>query len=295
MIQIKKILCPVDFFPASERALKYASKLATNYGAKLKLLHVVSPIIPAAYEYPLKLASLVESLEKSSRREIGRLMRKLKAPDVDGEVRVGSIYEQIQAEVESFQPDLIVMGTHGRRAFERWFLGSNTEHMLRRSSVPLLTISASGKSRMLPRQFKRILVTTDFSDGTADALNYAFSIAQENQSKLTLLHVVHNPNLSDGGPVTKGLEHRLDQLVPRDVRNWCDVKTRVDTGVPYQRILQIAKTGKFDLLVMNIHGKGMLDRALLGTTAERVVRAAACPVMLIPPSPSAKKSAGQAA
>jgi hypothetical protein len=53
--------------------------------------------------------------------------------------------------------------------------------------------------------------------------------------------------------------------------------------VPYRIILRILEDEKIDLLVMNIHGKGMLDRALLGSTAERVVRAASCPVMLIPP------------
>src|SRR2546425_5174729 len=68
-----------------------------------------------------------------------------------------------------------------------------------------------------------------------------------------------------------------------EAKTWCDVDTRVETGVPYRIILRTLEDEKIDLLVMNIHGKGMLDRALLGSTAERVVRAAPCPVMLIPP------------
>jgi nucleotide-binding universal stress UspA family protein len=72
-------------------------------------------------------------------------------------------------------------------------------------------------------------------------------------------------------------------MVPGEARNWCDIVTRVETGVPYRIILRTIEDERPDLLVMNIHGKGMLDRALLGSTAERVVRAASCPVMMIPP------------
>jgi nucleotide-binding universal stress UspA family protein len=81
----------------------------------------------------------------------------------------------------------------------------------------------------------------------------------------------------------QGVQKQLDDLVPPEATTWCDVKTEVETGVPYRIIVRVLEDEKIDLLVMNIHGKGMLDRALLGSTAERVVRVAPCPVMLIPP------------
>src|SRR6266568_416375 len=80
-----------------------------------------------------------------------------------------------------------------------------------------------------------------------------------------------------------GIRKQLDDVVPAEAKNWCEIVTRVETGVPYRIILKTLEDEKIDLLVMNIHGKGMLDRALLGSTAERVVRVAPCPVMLIPP------------
>jgi nucleotide-binding universal stress UspA family protein len=61
------------------------------------------------------------------------------------------------------------------------------------------------------------------------------------------------------------------------------VKAEVVIGTPYQRILAVAHEEHADIIVMNIHGKGMLERALMGTTAERVLRAAECPVLAIPP------------
>ena len=288
MITIKKILCPVDFFAASDAAVTYAAGLAANYDATLQLLHVISPV-PATYEFPLQTVDLTKSLEESSTRELKSLQSKVQATGVtvQWELRAGDVYDEIKRAIQAHRPDLIVMGTHGRRGPERWFMGSTTEKLLRHSPVPLVTISASGEKAFGTPRFRRILVTTDFSDGTADALAYAFSVAQENESQVTLLHVLHDVSVDLSGryreSLLNGVRKQLDELVPPEAKNWCDIVTKVETGVPYRIIHRILEDEKVDLLIMNIHGKGMLDRALLGSTAERVVRAATCPVMMIPP------------
>jgi nucleotide-binding universal stress UspA family protein len=84
-------------------------------------------------------------------------------------------------------------------------------------------------------------------------------------------------------PTIDAVRLQLEKLVPSNVRSSCEVKTRVEVGVPYSTVLAIQKSEKADLLIMNVHGKGLIDRALLGSTAERVVRASVCPVLLIPP------------
>jgi nucleotide-binding universal stress UspA family protein len=289
MITIKKILCPVDFFAASDAAVSYAAGLASNYGANLHLLHVVAPIAPTSFEFAINTADIVKAMEESSALEMKKLETRVRQAGVSVqiEVRLGDVYDEIKRAIEIVKPELVVMGTHGRRGVERWFMGSTTEKLLRHSPVPLVTISASGEKPLAPPQFRRILVTTDFSEGTTDALSYAFSVAEENESRITLLHVLHDLTADLSGkyrdPLVKGVQKQLDDLVPPEARNWCDVDTRVETGIPYRIILRTLEDEKIDLLVMNIHGKGMLDRALLGSNAERVVRAASCPVMLIPP------------
>jgi len=80
-----------------------------------------------------------------------------------------------------------------------------------------------------------------------------------------------------------GAQKELSNLILAAATSTSHIVTRVEHGVPYRIILRILRTEKPDLLVMNIHGKGMIDRMLVGSTAERVVRAALCPVMLIPP------------
>ena len=289
MISIKKILCPVDFFPASDNAVSYATGLAANYDARLHLLHVISPLVPSTYEYAIDAVEIMKSMERTSAEEMKKLGMRVREAGITAEleIRAGDVYDEIKRAIEVLKPELVVMGTHGRRGVERWFMGSTTEKLLRHSPVPLLTISATGEKPVPSPQFRRILVTTDFSAGTADALSYAFSVAQENESRVTLLHVVHDVAVDVSGKyhesLLKGIQKQLDDLVPAEARNWCDVTARVETGMPYRIILRMLEDEKIDLLVMNIHGKGMLDRALLGSNAERVVRAASCPVMLIPP------------
>ena len=289
MIAIDKILCPVDFFPASDAAVSYAAGLASNYDATVHLLHVITPIPPSVYEYAIDTTEIMKSMRQSSEEEMNKLAARVRETGTiaEIEIRIGYVYDEIKNAIEASKPDLLVMGTHGRRGMERWFMGSTTEKLMRHSPVPLLTISGPGEEAASPRRFRRILVTTDFSDGTAEALGYAFSVAQENESRIELLHVVDDVAADISGKyrdsLINGVHAQLDALVPTEAKTWCDVVTRVETGMPYRIILRSLQEEKIDLLVMNIHGKGMLDRALLGSTAERVVRAAMCPVLLIPP------------
>jgi nucleotide-binding universal stress UspA family protein len=289
MMTINKILCPVDFFPASEAAVNYAASLAANYDAGIHLLHVIAPVTAGPYDYAIDATAIMKSMEEGAKRNLEDLAARVRAAGVRVETGISmcDVYAGIKATIEAVKPDLIVMGTHGRRGVERWFMGSTTEKLLRHSPVPLVTISATGEKSFGTPRFRRILVTTDFSDGTPDALAYAFSVAQENESQVTLLHVVHDVSTETAGKyrdsLLNGVRKQLEELVPAEAKNWCDIDTRVESGVPYRIILRTLQDEKIDLLVMNIHGKGMLDRALLGSTAERVVRAANCPVMSIPP------------
>ena len=289
MVQFKTILCPVDFFKASSRAFDYALKLAQNYGAKVHLLHVVAPAIAAPYGAPFTVEDLTSDIE----REAKRLLQKFKdrgakaRVNVTTEVRLGDVDLGILHSVKDRKADLVVMGTHGRRGFERLLLGSVTERMIRHCPVPLLTLGGERKASPSPK-IRRILVTTDFSAGSVEAVTYALSIGQQYKAKVTLLHVLHEVAAADlkyRDPLVRGIEVQLQKLIPERAVNSIDVETRIEDGVPAEVISNRIKSRAFDLLVMNIHGKSLLDRALIGSTAERTLRESAgiCPVLLIPP------------
>src|SRR5262245_55185138 len=120
MMRIQKILCPIDFFPASESALDYAIALAKNYEARLVLLHVVTPVLPASYEVPLNTAEILNSVSDASRSRLDVLAKRAAARKVAAEtlIRVGDVDLEIRDVAVERKVDLIVMGTHGRRGFE---------------------------------------------------------------------------------------------------------------------------------------------------------------------------------
>jgi nucleotide-binding universal stress UspA family protein len=291
MIRFKKILCPVDFFKTSSRAFDYALKLSQHYEAKVHAIHVVVPVVTGSYAAPINAEDLTSDFKKESERFLKDLRARAskKGVDVTTEVLVGDIDREILRASAKQKADLVVMGTHGRRGFERLVLGSVTERLVRHCPVPLLTVGLGKKAGAVPPDIRRILLTTDFSSGTADAVAHALSIAQECQASLTLLHVMHETAVNMAGEyrdaLVKGVEAQLQKLVPEAALDWCDVNVRVETGLPYEVIAKVIKSGKFDLVAMNIHGKSLLDRAFIGSIAERTLRSASasCPVLLIPP------------
>lgn len=295
MARIRRILCPVDFFPASLRAADYAIRFAQNYNAKLHLLHVISPVIYSASDYGLTVSHLVDDCEKQAARMMAKLEGKARGVGVTVHTDIRtrkSVRSEIESAIRRTKADVLVMGTHGRQGLEKWFLGSVAERLLRSSPIPVLTLRGTSKRRTTLPAPAKVLVTTDFSAGAARAVKLALSVAQANQARLTLLHVLEELRaLTSPTYRQEATERRRDELLkllPPDAQDSCDIEARIEAGTPYHVILRILKKDKFDFLVMNTHGKGMLDRALLGSTSERVVRAARCPVLLIPPRKKAK-------
>src|SRR5262245_34887966 len=106
MVRINKILCPVDFFPASKRATDYAIALARAYEAKLVLLHVVSPVLPASYEIAINAADILESMTDAAENEVKKLAARAQAQKVKTEVIVRT--GEIDLEIRSLLKDLDV-------------------------------------------------------------------------------------------------------------------------------------------------------------------------------------------
>ena len=82
MITIKKILCPVDFFPASDAAVSYAAGLAGIYGAGIHLLHVITPVAAGTYEFAIDTTEIMNAMEESSTSELTKLAARAKEAGV---------------------------------------------------------------------------------------------------------------------------------------------------------------------------------------------------------------------
>ncbi len=142
-------------------------------------------------------------------------------------------------------------------------------------------------------EVKKILFPTDFSEGALNALPYAVDLAKSYGAKLSMLHVMYDISTSSGlyiphisvdemykemeASARKELE-RFGLDLRRDMK---DIEFTVLRGVPYEEILKFAEKNAVDLIVIGTHGRKGLDRVLFGSTAERVVRNATCPVMTV--------------
>lgn len=141
MFPFQKILVPIDFDASSEKALATALALAPKDG-KVVLFHVVE--LPSfAYSGSAAVVSdLLGQLERDAQAALEKVVARAKEtfPNVEGMLRSGSPAPEIQEAIKQVEPDLVVMGTHGRKLVDRVLLGSVAEKTVRLSKVPVMTV-----------------------------------------------------------------------------------------------------------------------------------------------------------
>ena len=305
MIQIERILCPIDFSDCSRHALDHAVAMARWYGSAITLLHVYSVVPVAAYEpgtpmppsvalTPADREALLASMKRFAEEEAGS-DRPIQCETCEGTAAI-----EILDRAKTMPSDLIVMGTHGRTGFERLMLGSVTEKVLRKAACPVLSVPRLVRDAVPapPVLFKDILCAIDFSDCSIHALKYAMSLAQEAAARLTVVHVIELlPELSPGtdeavqawprhvaeylAEVEHDRRERLRAAVPESVRAYCAVENVLANGTPHRAIVRVAAEQHSDLIVIGIHGRGATDLLFFGSTAQHVVRQATCPVLTL--------------
>jgi len=294
----RKILCPVDFSESSDRALDYSLALGKRHGSRVSVMHVLPTVLADPDLYPYLTEPVLASGEARDRayRRLGDFVHRALADGIGSEVILedGDVVEEVLKKVKRLEADLVVMGTHGRRGFRRLLLGSVTERVLRQSEAPVLSISPSaptiGKKQ---GPFQKILCAVDFSAASLAGLSVGLALRQEN-AELLVLHVVEfylPPALGEAvafdATELRG-RHRLqgtaklEELLPKEARAHTRLETVVlESGSPYQEILRTAEREGCDLIVMGVAGRSSADLVFFGSTANHVVRAAACPVMTI--------------
>ncbi|HBH60540.1 MAG TPA: universal stress protein [Nitrospiraceae bacterium] len=140
---------------------------------------------------------------------------------------------------------------------------------------------------------ERILFPTDFSEGSEYALQSAVDLAKHYNARLSILHVIydiakafqsHVPHISVD-EIHKEMNtwalKELDKCCIEETRGLANVDKSVLVGVPYEEIIKFAEKEKIDLIVIGTYGRSGIQRFIFGSTAERVVRSAPCPVMTV--------------
>ncbi|MDA8424080.1 MAG: universal stress protein [Nitrospiraceae bacterium] len=142
-------------------------------------------------------------------------------------------------------------------------------------------------------QIKTILFPTDFSNGARAAMDHAISLAKDYQAKLILLYVIQDISVAEWyipsslsaadlvEDMQKSAQNEMDKWGEEVAPKVKNVEKMVVRGVPFVEIIRTAKEKNADLIVIGTHGRTGIDHMLFGSTAEKVVRKAACPVLTV--------------
>jgi nucleotide-binding universal stress UspA family protein len=280
-----RILVATDFSASARIALQSARALAGRSGGALALVHVLEPL-PARYRMLIQGLGTPD-LERLRREGAGKALARDVARaraaggSVESFLREGKPWHEILETAREWRADAICLGNSGRSRLERLLLGSTVENILRHSALPLLITRTRPLSKL-----DRVFLPVDFDEGSQAALRFAVENLPK-RSRLDALFVLPPPfPLDPYGVVIDGRE----KTIGRDLRAFLRrhgagrAHARVILwGDPPDEILRAARRARADLVVLSTHGRRGLPRALMGSVAEKVVRYADRPVLVLPP------------
>jgi nucleotide-binding universal stress UspA family protein/YHS domain-containing protein len=263
-----KVLVPYDGAELSEQAAVMAIELLARHHLDLLLLHVASGDSHTADD--------CASLEAVAAR-LGS-----SPVTVTPVLTFGSPAREIVRYADQHGADLIAMSTHGRSDLVRMLVGSVTDRVIRTSPVPVLVLHPPTMSidRVSPPTGRklRVLVPLDGSGLAEDAARIAVSVLNPDLIEVSLVSVVGTPPRET--PIAREL---LDAAAAQLAERGVNASTTILEGEAANQIAACAVEGGHDLIVMATHGHGMLTRALVGSTTDRVVRIAEVPVLAVQP------------
>jgi nucleotide-binding universal stress UspA family protein len=285
-VSLTKILVTTDFSDVSDRALDYAIALARRYDARIYLTHIITPD-PFQFAEPQLAQATYEKVRQAAEEGMTDILISGKLRGVAHEVLLeeGNVWPALEKLIIKHEIDLVVAGTHGRGKVQKILIGSVAEEIFRRADTAVLTVGPAVKGGLQGEtELSHILFATDFGPGAEKAAAYAFSLAQEHNASLTLLHVIESGAAYTEESVARQREInavRMRKLMPEGSENWCKPEFRVTFGSAVEEILIGARESKADLIVMGAKPRKNLAGHVPLTIAYNVVTKATCPVLTV--------------
>ena len=291
-MELKSILCPIDFSDFSAAAYQHALSLAEYYKARIVALHVVE-----LWKYPFAdyagqeadYGKFSKMMSEGGEMQLHRFTQQYSVGRIQPELVVdqGNAPRCILSFAQKENIEGIVMGTHGRSGFDRLVLGSSTDRVIRKAACPVLVVSNAAQRTLdvepdRRHRLSRILYCTDFSHNSDHARGYAISLAAEYGAELALFHVAETPSdVSKAEAIVAARTQELDKLVSETERKNLNVRSAVRLGKPYEEIVRYANEAHANLIIMTARGGDAVDRAVFGSTTYRVIQLGPCPVLAI--------------
>lgn len=269
---MKNILVPIDFSNHSQNALEVAATLSKRFDAQLILFHMIG-----ISESVLSKSELEEQEEAKYYLTLARnrLSSFIDQPYLTG-LTIKTIIQNLKdfsevAEVaQEKEVDLIVMGSHGTSGLKSFFVGSNTEKVVRTSHIPVLVI----KKKRTSFNINHILFATNLEKESIVAYQKVADFAEKMQAKLTMVHInTIGATFRSNAQIHEKVEtfqEILGEKVPVQIYNDYSVE---------EGIYNFAKTLNIDLVAIPTHGRKGLAHFFLGSIGESLANTAELPVL----------------
>ncbi|MGH7580865.1 MAG: universal stress protein [Gemmatimonadales bacterium] len=299
----RSVLVPLDASPLAEQALPLAAEIARATRARLRLVLVHLRPSPPTDQLTARLATSIDlatrKAERSYLRRTAAGLRGKLGRRVTGVTLAGPVAPTLIKYIGEIGADLVVMSTHGRGGVRRAWLGSVADQLVRSLEIPLVLIPADGTSASGASPVE-ILVALDGSPLAEGVLEPATALARAFGARLGLLQVVPPVLLADP-PRPPSLKFRedltsmrrqqaqdyLDDLAERMRAEGLRAGSSAVVGAPVaQTILDVARGEAVGMLAVATHGRGGLRRMMLGSVADKLVRGANKPVLVVRPRPA---------
>ncbi len=297
------ICLPSDGSAHATNAAEHALALARAFDATVHVLGVADIDRAAGlFDAGGVDAEFVERVEQEAEDAVERTASLAASEDhVETAIVRGDPGETIVDYIDEQGLDAVVMGTHGRRGLRRFIAGSVTEHVVRVAEVPVFTVrrpddagegdESTGATGDLPT-YERVLVPTDGSDTADRAVDHALAVAEAFGGELHALSVVDVSTVASSSDIvpsdtvieslTDRSERAVESVADRADDRGVEHATEVVQDFPGSGILGYVREEEMDIVVMGTHGRAGLGRALLGSTAEHVIRRSDVPVCAVP-------------
>lgn len=307
----QSIVLPLDGSSFAEEAVPLAGLLAERFEANLHLIHVIRPFPEVDLQSPEEDMNWKAQLREAASEALGELTAELRADGVEAnaEVREGRVVDTLLETIQERAAGLVILTSHGAGGFRRWWLGSVADALIRRSHTPVLLVRPWDDTEDQPSnrdtRFRNILVPLDGSPASEDALAHARALRDRMGGRIVLVRVIPSPlevGSLYGIPSVRleGDSHRehreaaadyLDEVAGRDLLSDLEDPDQIECRVveasgAAEGVLETARVTGAELIVLASMGRGGFSRTVLGSVADKVVRGAASPVLVIPPEES---------
>ena len=275
--QIKQILVPTDLSAFGTAALRYAELFHDRFAASAMVMFANEPLYPmTSFGESLGVdwnsAAVHDELAKELRDYVKRAVRYADTYDlrVIDDVAPAAIADT----ADEIHADLIIMATHGRTGLPRAVLGSIAERVLRETNVPLLTVNGAAVATQRVA-IEAILCPVNFTTVAHDALRYASFVAKKFDARLVVL------NVEEEEVPAVDVKRDFGGWIDAAVRDHCDYRQLVVKGGAAEAVMDTANQFRTDLIVIGAQHRRFSDTTMIGSTTERITRAAWQPVLTV--------------